>query len=659
MDLSHSEDLKEIPDISKATNLEELDLYCCSGFLELTNSIGNATKLKRLNLGGCWLLKELPFSIGNATNLQFLDLYHCASLEELPSSIGKLTNLEELELSICSNLLRLPSSIGNLQKLPVLSMSGCEKLETFPININLESLSEISLGGCTCLKMFPDISRNITKLDLRNSAIEEVPSSISSSWSCLYRLDMSECRNIKEFPNVPDSIVELELSKTGIEEIPPRIENLFRLCKLIMYGCNKLINISPNISKLENLEFLGLSISGIDGDDNDCKDNEDGDGEGEGDKDEEDADDDDGEDEDDDDDANDEDVEDDEGPKDAVSDNDDDDRDIEDGVDDNDAGFFDAVIEWGPDLKQSWTLRSDFKVHYILPRWLPEKACTSPISLCFRSNGFKTIPDCIKRLSGLNKLDIRECRKLVALPELPGSLLSLDAENCESLKRLDCSFENSKICLNFANCINLNQEARELIQTSACKYALLPGVEVPAHFSHQATSGSLTINLTPRPLPSSFIFKACILLSKGNINLEDHNEDENSLMCVSCHVKGKQNGLIFRYGSKQLHIPALLGDIEHLYIFEDSFSLNQDSLEAEEATYSKLVFDFIVHHETWEVKGCGVHLLEVPRRILDGKETEDKDCMDRNIETNIKTEGEESERDDDAETRSRKRMRLM
>lgn len=149
-------------------------------------------------------------------------------------------------------------------------------------------------------------------------------------------MDISECRNLKEFPNVPDSIVELDLSKTGIEEVPPWIENLFRLCKLIMYGCKKLINISPNISKLDN-------ICGIDGDDDDCRgnenDNEDGDGESG-----EDADDDDGEDE------NDDDVEDDESLVDTVSDhgdNDDEGRDIEGDVDDDDddTGFFDAIIE--------------------------------------------------------------------------------------------------------------------------------------------------------------------------------------------------------------------------------------------------------------------------------------------------------------------------
>ncbi|ESQ43551.1 hypothetical protein EUTSA_v10015416mg, partial [Eutrema salsugineum] len=515
MKLSHSEDLKEIPDLSKATNLEVLDLSGCSGFLELTNSIGNATKLKRLNLGGCCLLKELPFSIGNAMSIQYLDLYYCTSLEKLPSSI-------------------------------VASMSGCKNIETFPTNINMKSLSEISLGGCTRLKMFPDISRRIKKLDLRDTAIEEVPSSISS-WYSLYSLDMSGCRNLKEFPYVPDTIVGLELSETRIKEVPPRIENLFRLCKLIMYGCKKLNNISPKISKLENLQFLGLK----DG----------------------------------------------EGGKDAV------DGDGED----------DEVINWGHS-KPSWTLRTDFNVHYILPICLPEKALTSPISLCFRGNGLKTIPNCVRRLSELSKLDIRECRKLVALPQLPDSYYS---------------FPNSKICLNFANCINLNQEARELIQRSACQYAFLPGVEVPAHLTHQATSHSLTINLSPRPLPSLFTFRACIILSTRNCNLEDHTEedeeDETSLRHVSCHVKGKQDGFTVRYKSIHLPIPAKLGDIEHQYICKDSSFRTQVCPEANEDTFSELVFEFIVHDKTWEVRACGVQILDTHHHILDENKTEEKE----------------------------------
>ncbi|CAN7038016.1 unnamed protein product [Brassica rapa subsp. trilocularis] len=491
MNLSHSGDLKEIPDLSKATSLERLYLDGCKSLLELTSSIDNSTKLRVCRLRDCSLLQKLP------------------------SSIGRLINLQELDLSRCVGLKRF--------------------------------------NGCSSLKI----------LELRDSAIEELPPSMRT-WSCLYRLNMSGCRNLKEFANVPENIVELVLCSTGIEEVPPQIENLFRLRKLIMYGCKKLKTISPNISKLENLEFLGLRVYGF----------------------------------------------------------------LEhDDIDQYHPDLYEVIIEWGPDFKRSWKLRSDFDVHYILPKCLPQKALTSPVSLRFRGrDGLVTIPDCIGRLSGLSMLDVKRCRKLVALPQLPCSLLSIDANCCEYLKIIDSSFQNPKICLNFAYCSDLNQEARNLIQTSACKYAVLPGQEVPAHFTHRATSGSLTISLTPTPLPSSFRFKACILLSKDNIY--SFEMVRNSLKGVSCRVRGKQNGHTVQYVSNQIHhTPDLAGCGNHIYICEDFFSLNQDCPETEETTSSELSFVFIVHDTIWKVKGCGVQLLELLHCSIDGKETEDEESM--------------------------------
>ncbi|CAN7067823.1 unnamed protein product [Brassica rapa subsp. trilocularis] len=177
----------------------------------------------------------------------------------------------------------------------------------------------------------------------------------------------------------------------------------------------------------------------------------------------------------------------------------------------------------------------------------------------------------------------------------------------------------------------LNQNAKELIYTSDYKHALLPGEEVPAHFPHQATPGSLTINLTPRPLPSSLRFKACILLSK-----EDSLEKEELLMGgVSCHVM-------------------------------DYFCLNQDYPKAGEATLSELVFEFIGHCTTWKVKGCGVRLLEDEEESGRDEDEDDEagDGDSNEVEEDIKDdvdktqEGEESRRDGDAETRSKKRMRF-
>ncbi|KAG2300213.1 hypothetical protein Bca52824_036685 [Brassica carinata] len=390
-----------------------------------------------------------------------------------------------------SKLEKLWDGIKPLQRLKRIDLSMSRNLKEIPDLTNATSLEDLNLYFCESLLELTSTIGNATKLR---------------------KLDMSECIFLKEFPNVPDSIEELVLSKTRIKKIPPWIVNLSPLRKLIMYGCKKLKKISRNVFKLENLEFLGL-----------CNNDEREYGK------------------------------------------------LElDFVDDT--KLFEVVIKWGLNMEHSFTVVSDLRVHYILPRCLPTKK--KALSLCLKSYGLNTIPDCIRRLSGLRKLDVTECTELEELPPLPASLLSIDAEDCEYLKRIDSSFHNPDICLNFAGCLSLNQNAKELIYTSDCKYAVLPGEEVPAHFPHQATSGSLTINLTPRPLPSSLRFKACILLSKSKINCVNDDDDEEILKDgVSCRVM-------------------------------DSFCLNQDFPEAEETTLSELVFEFIANDKTWKVKGC-------------------------------------------------------
>ncbi|CAA0384481.1 unnamed protein product [Arabidopsis thaliana] len=234
MDLSYSRYLKELPNLSTATNLEELTLNDCSTptnnlqRLSLRNcscvvelpAIENATNLRELNLQDCSSLIELPLSIGTATNLKHLDFSGCSSLVRLPSSIGDMTSLEGFDLSNCSNLVELPSSIGNLQKLIVLTMHGCSRLETLPININLKSLYTLDLTDCSRLKSFPEISTHIKYLWLPGTAIKEVPLSIMS-WSPLAEFQISYFQSLKEFPHALDIITNLLLvsSSMGQENV--------------------------------------------------------------------------------------------------------------------------------------------------------------------------------------------------------------------------------------------------------------------------------------------------------------------------------------------------------------------------------------------------------------------------------------------------------
>ena len=395
MDLTFSINLKELPDLSTATNLEVL------------------------YLSGCSSLVELPFTIGHATNLQILDLRGCLSLVDLPSSVGNATNLKELILANCSNLVELPLSIGNLCRLSWLNLEGCSKLKVLPININLESLDDLYLSDCSLLKTFPEISTNIKLLKLKGTAVEEVSLAIRS-WSRLEELHMSYCENIKDLPHAFDIITELHLTNTDIQELGPWVKGFSRLKRLVLNGMVK----------------------------------------------------------------------------------------------------------------------------------------------------------------------------LTSLPQLPDSLLFLEARNCESLERLDCSFHNPDIFLNFVNCFKLNQQARDLIiQTSTREVAVLPGGEVPAYFSDRATGGTMTVKLTERPLHKSLrLFKACIVL----VDKIDDEAGVIHMLYVSYRIMDKQNGLIVPCIPGHRIIPlALTG---HLYTF---------GLEAD-VTSNEICFELQVGDYKWGIKECGV-----------------------------------------------------
>ncbi|KAG7564455.1 hypothetical protein ISN44_As10g012210 [Arabidopsis suecica] len=209
------------------------------------------------------------------------------------------------------------------------------------------------------------------------------------------------------------------------------------------------------------------------------------------------------------------------------------------------------------------------------------------------------VPPWIRGMSRLRRLRLYNCNNLISLPQLSDSLSWIDANNCKSLERLDCSFNNPKICLHFANCFKLNQEARDLIMhTSTSRYAMLPGTQVPAFFNHRATAeGSLKIKLNESPLSTFLRFKACIMLVKVN---EEMSFDQRS-MRVEIDIRDEQKDLNVLRTPRGYTIDRLL--TEHIYTFE---------LEVEEVTSMDLVFEFKTYNRKWKIGECGLlQILEV------------------------------------------------
>ncbi|KAF3567395.1 hypothetical protein DY000_02013310 [Brassica cretica] len=215
MKLSFSVNLKELPDLSTATSLEKLNLNACSrpllgtpiilNLVEFLSFIGNAVNLQKLDLSSFPNPLELPSYVGTATNLEKLDL-RCSKLEVLPSSMN-FESLEKLDLSGCASI----ENAVNLRTLDIIA-------ELLLTNINLESLDVLNLRDCSMLKSFPQISTNIRALDLRGTAVEEVPPSIVS-WPRLDQLQMSYFENLKECPHALERITWLCLTDTEIREV--------------------------------------------------------------------------------------------------------------------------------------------------------------------------------------------------------------------------------------------------------------------------------------------------------------------------------------------------------------------------------------------------------------------------------------------------------
>ncbi|KAF8112851.1 hypothetical protein N665_0060s0033 [Sinapis alba] len=547
MNLSDSVNLKELPDLSTATNLEELYLYGCSSLIKLPSLPGNS--LKELNIRGCSSLVEFPSFIGNVVNLRRLVLSDCLNLVELPdlstatnleelylgncsrliklpslpgnrleklymsgclsllefpSFIGSANNLRELDLTNCSNLVELHPSLGNLQKLKRLRLKGCSKLEFLPTNINLESLHMLNLSDCSSLDLagFSTIGNVVNLQTLNLSSLPkllEVPSFIGNATN-LEDLTLSNCSNLMEIPVFIGNLQKLKTLRlegcSKLEVLPTNI-NLESLFELNLNDCS-MLKCFPQIStNIGNLNLIGTAIEQV------------------------------------------------------------------------------------PPSIRSWSHLDYLRMSYFENLKEFPHALERITELWLTDKEIQELPPWVKKISRLNRFVLKECRKLVSLPPLSDSIEDIDASDCESLEMLECSFSNKFWSLDFANCFKLNQKARDLI-IQASRDAVLPGGQVPAYFTHRATGkGPLTIELNEKPLQEYMRFKVCILLL---LNKGDHDD----------YFKQKSKGVNVTCGNTSVNLyPALS---EHLYTF---------LIVA--VTSSELLFEFkLDRDDVWKIGECGL-----------------------------------------------------
>lgn len=241
IDLSGSEFLVEIADLSTATNLEKLNLLGCVNLVKVHDSVGSLTKLvtfslssnvkgfeqfpphlklkslKLLSMENCRIDEWCPqFSEEMKSSLEELLIQYSTVINQLSPTIGYLTSLKRLFIIECMKLKTLPSTIYRLRNLTFLSVIKSD-LSTFPSLNNPSSpslfpyLTSLHLSNCKItnldfLETMVHVAPALKLLDLSGNNFCRLPSCIIN-FKFLKSLVTMECKLLEEIPKVPKGVV--------------------------------------------------------------------------------------------------------------------------------------------------------------------------------------------------------------------------------------------------------------------------------------------------------------------------------------------------------------------------------------------------------------------------------------------------------------------
>ncbi|CAA7028353.1 unnamed protein product [Microthlaspi erraticum] len=241
-----------------------IELHMPSSKLEkLWKGIQPLVNLKKLNLNFSFELKEIP-NLSRATNLETLAFIQCTSLVKFPSSIMNLDRLKTVRMWGCN---KLQVTDGRFYKKYSSRMSSfpdiTRNIDNFwdggpPFVVRRFPPKRLDVAGRD-FKRLPHVPEHVRKLqDLSSSHIERIPAqtlaspSIVSRRSHHQRLDIAG-RELTRLTHVPERVTRLDLSGSGIERIPDYISGLHRLQTLIIENCRKLISVEHLPSSLKSL----------------------------------------------------------------------------------------------------------------------------------------------------------------------------------------------------------------------------------------------------------------------------------------------------------------------------------------------------------------------------------------------------------------------
>ncbi|WJX86497.1 hypothetical protein P8452_68803 [Trifolium repens] len=160
--------------------------------------------------------------------------------------------------------------------------------------------------------------------------------------------------------------------------------------------------------------------------------------------------------------------------------------------------------------------------------------------LLLGNSHIENFPKSVKLLTSLRHLGLQDCRKLQSLPELPSSLIALDASGCLSLENVTFPstaiqmLKEKKTRVAFWNCLKLNEHSLKAMELNAqinmMKFAhqhismsrshpydakgtyVYPGSNVPKWLVYRTTHDYMTIDLSFANHSSQLGFIFCFIV---------------------------------------------------------------------------------------------------------------------------------------------------
>ncbi|CAA7056605.1 unnamed protein product [Microthlaspi erraticum] len=243
--------------------------------------------LKRLDVTGSKYLKQLP-DLSSITSLEELVLEHCTRLEGIPECIGKRSSLKKLKLSYCGGLrsalrffiwrstrqqhigLEFPDAKVKMDALINISIGGdisfefCSKFRGYAEYVSFSSEQHITITSTMSLQQAPwPISEcnRFNSLSIMRFSYKENGESFSFDRFPDFP-DLKEIKlvnlNIRRIPSGIGGICDLEflekldLSGNDFENLPEAMNSLSRLKTLWLRNCFKLREL-PKLTQVQTL----------------------------------------------------------------------------------------------------------------------------------------------------------------------------------------------------------------------------------------------------------------------------------------------------------------------------------------------------------------------------------------------------------------------